>query len=164
MNGVLKLYLVAICLLALGLAVPAQADIWQWVDASGDIHFVDSKTPIYTWTDEQGRVFYSDTPGHDTAVAVQLIWVSGGTLDASDDEPDSIAGERIFAEESAEEIAAREQAQKEFCDKVTEAYKSYVNAPRLYKTDADGTKTYMSAKEVKRIIAETKAKKDEACS
>lgn len=167
MSERLKNYIIAICLFGLGLAAPVQADIWQWVDASGDIHFVDSKTPIYTWTDEQGRVFYSDTPNHETAVAVQLIWVSGGTLDddsVRDDEPVSITGSRVFSEETAEEIAARAQVRREFCDKATEAYDSYVSAPRLYKTDDDGTKTYMSPKEAKRIIAETRAKRDEACT
>lgn len=167
MNGALKTYLIAICLLGLGLAAPAHADIWKWVDAQGDIHFVDSMTPIYTWTDEQGRVFYSDTPDHITAVSVELIWISVGTLnDASstDAEPIPIGGGRIFAEESAEEIAARAEARKEFCEKATDVYNSYIKAPRLYKTDDDGKKTYLSVKDTQRIITETKAKKDEACN
>ncbi len=167
MNGALKTYLMAICLLGLGFATPAAADIWKWVDAQGDVHFVDSKTPIYTWTDELGRVYYSDTPGHETAVSVELIWVSGGTLDKAsgvDAEPVPLTGGRIYAEETADEIAARAQARKEFCEKATLVYDSYVKAPRLYKTGDDGKKTYLSAKEAERIIAETKAKKDDACS
>lgn len=166
MNTVLRTGLIVACLLGLSLAAPARADIWKWVDAHGDIHFVDSKTPIYTWTDEQGRVFYSDTPDHDTAVSVELVWVSGGTLDELDSaepEPIPITGGRIFTGESDEEIAARAQARKEFCDKATAVYDSYIKAPRLYKTDDNGKKTYLSAREARRIIAETKAKKDDAC-
>jgi hypothetical protein len=166
MTGVFKSCLITTCLFGLAFAAPAHADIWRWVDIHGAIHFVDSKTPIYTWTDEQGRVFYSDTPDHETAVSVELVWVSGGTLDEAsslDAEPMPITGGRIFAEENAEEIAARAQARKEFCERATEVYDSYVKAPRLYKTDDDGKKTYLSAKEAQRIITETKAKKDDAC-
>jgi len=167
MNGVPRIHLVAACLLGLALAVPAQADIWKWVDASGDVHFVDSTTPIYTWTDEQGQVFYSDTPAHRTAIAVELVWVSGGSLDddgPGDDESAPTTGGRIFSEETPDEIAARAQAREELCEKATEAYASYIKAPRLYKKDDDGKKTYLSDKEAQRIIAETKAKKEESCT
>ncbi len=166
MKGTLKTRVVAICLLGLCIAAPSYADIWKWVDTHGDVHFVDSKTPIYTWTDEQGRVFYSDTPDHEAAVSVELIWVSTGTLDepsSIDPEPIPITGGRIFAEETEEEIAARAQVRKEFCEKATQVYDLYIKAPRLYKSDDNGKKTYLSEKEAERIIAETKAKKDDAC-
>ena len=127
---------------------------------------MDSETPIYTWTDEFGRVFYSDTPGHEDAVSVELIWVSPGSLADTQPEADNalpITGGRIFAEETQEEIEAQAQARKEFCEKATAVYDSYIKAPRLYLTDDSGERKYLSDKEAQRIIDETKAKRDEAC-
>ncbi len=160
-------YLIAALLLA-GFAATAEADIWKWVDANGDVHFVESNSPIYTWTDEHGRVFYSDTPDHEDAVSVELIWVSGGALEEDEaetfaDEPTPITGGRLFTEETAEEVAAQLQARAEFCERATEAYDTYVNAPRLYKTNESGRRIYLSAREAKALIAETRAKKDAAC-
>ena len=67
------------CLLLLGLIAVAQADVWMWVDANGDTHFVDTDTPIFTWVDESGDVHYSDTPDHEDAVSVELVWHAKGT-------------------------------------------------------------------------------------
>ena len=55
--------LFAILVLTMGLSVPAAADVWKWVDASGKTHFVDTMKPIYTWLDEFGKRHYADTPG-----------------------------------------------------------------------------------------------------
>lgn len=160
-------YLAAICLFGLVLAMPAQAEIWKWVDVNGGVHFVDSKSPIYTWTDDRGTVFYSDKPEHESAVSVELVWVSKGELDdlsGVEDDATPFTGGRVFAEESAEDIEARKQAQMEFCERATEVYASYLKAPRLYKSDDNGKRQYLSDKEAKRILSETKAKKDEACN
>ena len=151
------------------LSVTADADIWKWVDANGDVHFVESDSPIYTWTDEQGRVFYSDTPDHEDAVSVELIWVSGGDLADEEaeqpaEEPTPITGGRLFSEETAEEVAAELQARAEFCERATEVYDAYTNAPRIYKTNDRGRRIYLSAREAKALIEETRAKKDAACN
>ena len=73
-------------LLVLFAACSAHADVWKWVDAKGDTHFVDTDRPIYTWLDENGKVYYADKPGHDSAVSVELIWHSEGTLDEVEQE------------------------------------------------------------------------------
>ena len=78
-------------LLVFACTAVAQADIWKWVDANGDVHLVDSKTAIYTWIDERGDVHYSDTPDHEGAVSVELVWVSSGTLEESE-EPEELEG------------------------------------------------------------------------
>ena len=61
--------LTAIIFLACGLCPFANADVWKWVDAVGDTHYVDTSTPIYTWLDDYGKVHYSDKPDHPNAVA-----------------------------------------------------------------------------------------------
>ncbi len=139
----------------------ASADVWKWVDASGDTHFVDTMTSIFTWVDE-GRVFYSDTPDHEDAVAVQLVWVSKGTLDdrkSADESDDGFA----FPGETPEERTQREEVEAHYCKKATEIYDSYMNAPKLYRTNEDGEREYLSKKDAKTTLAETKLKKDELC-
>ena len=69
-----------IIMLTCGLCLSAHADVWKYVDVSGKTHFVDSNMPIYTWVDDSGKRHYADLPGHETAVAVQLVWHSAGSL------------------------------------------------------------------------------------
>jgi len=146
--------LLAIFTLLFGLCLTASADVWKWVDAAGNTHFVDTMTPIYTWVDDFGKVHYGDTPGHEDAVSVELVWVAKGSLDevAKTDEKSSSGG-YAFPGETAEDRAEREKA---------EAY--YLNAPQLYRTSESGEREYLSKKDAAATIAETKAKKDELCS
>ena len=152
------------CLLAFGLAQPAQADIWKWVDVEGKTHFVNSERPIYTWIDEHGKRHYADQPGHEDANSVQLVWHSEGSLD----EPETVAATSsgsgyAYPGETAEERAERERAEDYYCKRATEIYESYLNAPQLYKTDENGNRVYLSKAEKAKTLAETKKKKDELC-
>ena len=153
--------LLAILVLTMGLSMPAAADVWKWVDASGKTHFVDTMKPIYTWLDEFGKRHYSDTPGHEDAVSVQLVWHSGGTLDDVED-AESDDG-YAYPGETAEERAEREAADAYYCKRATEIFESYVNAPRLYRTNDAGEREYLSEKQAAATIAETKARMDEIC-
>jgi hypothetical protein len=146
----------------------AAADIWAWVDANGEKHFVSTQTPIYTWV-EDDKVFYSDAPDHEDAVLVQLIWHSKGTLKetVSADESALAAGESADGDadpgETPEERAEREAAEAHHCKRVTEIYKSYENAPRLYRTNAKGEREYLSAKDAKATMDDAKTKMELAC-
>ncbi len=151
-------------LLAFACMTAAHADIWKWVDANGVVHLVDSKTPIYTWVDEHGDVHYSDTPGHEAAVSVKLVWVSSGSLEKTEEpEEEKASGGAAYPGETPEQRADREQAEAYYCKRATEIYDSYVNAPQLYKTSEKGEREYLDEKEAARLIAETRAKKDEIC-
>jgi hypothetical protein len=154
--------LLATIILLFGVSHAAQADVWKWIDALGNTHFVDTMTPIYTWVDDVGKVHYSDKPDHEDAVSVELVWHSKGTLDdleSADESGDGYA----FPGETAEERAEREQAEAYYCKRATEVYDSYVNAPQLYRTNDSGEREYLSKAEGEAIIAETKAKVDELC-
>jgi hypothetical protein len=157
--------LLAIFTLLFGLCLTASADVWKWVDAAGNTHFVDTMTPIYTWVDDFGKVHYGDTPGHEDAVSVELVWVAKGSLDevAKTDEKSSSGG-YAFPGETAEDRAEREKAEAYYCKRATEIYESYLNAPQLYRTSESGEREYLSKKDAAATIAETKAKKDELCS
>jgi Domain of unknown function (DUF4124) len=148
-----------------GLCQSAGADVWRWIDANGDTHFVDTIRPIYTWRDESGKVFFSDKPDHVNAVSVELIWHSAGRLeDVEQDENSNSGSNELYPGETEAERAERMQAEAYYCKRATEIYDSYVNAPRLYKTGADGEPEYLSDEEATQTIAETKAKVDDLCS
>jgi len=150
--------------LTAGLLSPAVADVWKWVDASGKTHFVDTMKPIYTWIDEDGKRHYSDTPGHEDAVSVQLVWHSSGTLDElGDGEEDADSDGYAFPGETAEERAEREAAEAYYCKRATEIFESYLNAPRLYRSNEAGERQYLTEEEAAATIAETKAKMNELC-
>jgi hypothetical protein len=146
----------------------ANADIWKWVDANGETHFVSTETSIYTWV-ESDRVFYSDTPDHEDAVLVQLIWHSKGTLKESESATAAMlaAAESsdgyAFPGETPEERAEREAAEAHHCKRITEIYKSYENAPRLYRTNTKGEREYLSAKDAEATMDDAKSKMDQAC-
>ena len=141
-----------------GLVLTANADVWKWVDAKGKTHYVDTMTPIFTWVDDFGKTHYSDTPDHEDAVSVELVWHSSGSLD---DVPGggSKAGDEAYPDETPEQRAEREK----LCKTATEVYESYLNAPQLYRTGADGEREFLSEKEVEETIADTLARKKEYC-
>ncbi len=140
----------------------AAADVWKWVDVDGNTHFVDTSTAIFTWV-EDGKVFYSDTPDHEDAAVVQLVWVSKGTPDNKDSAADS-SDSFAFPGETPEQRAEREEAGAYYCKKAIEIYNSYKNAPRLYRTNEAGEREYLSKKDAKAALNETKTKMDELCS
>ncbi len=157
----MKSVLTIVILLA-GFSVAAHADVWKWVDADGKTHFVDTNKPIYMWLDETGEVHYSDTPGHEDAVSVELVWVSSGSL-AEMERADESGSGYAFPGETPEERAEREKAEAYYCKRATEIYESYVNAPRLYKTNDAGEREYLSKEEAAKTIAETRNQMDELC-
>ena len=150
---------------ALAFAASANADVWKWVDADGGVHFVDTIRPIYTWVDETGKHHYADKPEQSDATAVQLVWHSSGTLADLDKKDDAAAKDdgAAYPGETAEERAAREQAEAYYCKRATEAYQSYIGAPKLYRTNDNGEREYLSKEEMAATIADAKAKKEEYC-
>ncbi|MDX1405497.1 MAG: DUF4124 domain-containing protein [Woeseiaceae bacterium] len=157
--------IVTLIMLTCGLSVLAHADVWKWVDENGKTHFVDSNTAIYTWVDEIGKRHYADVPGHESAVSIELVWHSKGSLsDLEQQGGDKKSGSNeAYPGETPEERFEREQAEAYYCKRAQEIYESYLNAPRLYKTREDGTRHYLSAEEAEATLAETKAQVDELC-
>ena len=155
--------LITVLLLLLGYCTIAEADVWKWVDAEGQTHFVDTNTAIYTWVDESQDVHYSDTPGHEDAVSVQLVWISSGSLDEVDSGEDESGSGHDVPGESPEERAEREEAEAYYCKRATDIYESYVNAPRLYKTNDAGEREYLSKEDAAQTIAETRTQMNDFC-
>lgn len=145
------------------LAPLANADVWKWIDAKGDTHFVDTMKPIYTWLDSQGEVHFSDSPDHEDAVSVEFVWHSDGTLDDLD-QGQAGSSDPVDRSESEVERIEREQAERYYCKRATEVYESYVNAPRLFRTNDAGEREYLNGEEAASRIRETRQRRDELCS
>ena len=139
--------LIVMVALTLGLCVSATAEVWKWVDQNGTVHFTDR--PQHA--NSQGIMLPRHTParsssrpsGHDQASSRQ-----SAASNAANSKPSSVDGKK---------------AEEYYCNQATEIYASYSKAPRLYKTNADGQREYLSDKEAAELLAETKAKVAEWC-
>ena len=152
--------------LGLGYCLNASADIWVWVDADGESHYVSSNKPIWTWMDAYGQAHYSDVPESEFATRVTLVWHSSNRLSAAaqSGSPNSENGGGNFdPDESDEERQEREIAEAYYCNQAKEIYDTYLSAPRLFKTTDDGQREYLSVQETVTTLAETKAKVDNLC-
>ncbi len=141
----------------------AQADVWKWIDAKGDTHFVDTMKPIYTWLDSDGEVHFSDAPDHEDAVSVEFVWHSAGSLEDVDTSQAGSIDPAASAETDAERLE-RERAERYYCKRATEVYESYVNAPRLFRTNDSGEREYLNGAEAADRIAEARQRRDEICA
>ncbi len=157
---------IAVILLTLLVSLNANADVWRWTDANGDVHFVTSKKPIYTWQDESGKVFYADKPGPENAVSVALVWHStGDAVEEADEQPAARASSGGWArpDETEAEQQEREMAEQYYCKRAQDIYNSYLNAPRLYETDEKGEKVYLSEEQTAAKIKETEVAVAQVC-
>jgi len=156
--------ILTICVLIFGFCQTANADIWKWVDARGKTHFVSTMKPIYTWIDEFDKVHYSDKPEHEDAIAVQIVWHSTGSIDgASEADEESDEDYFAFPGETEEQRAERKQAESYYCQRATEIYEAYINAPQLYRTDESGAREFLSKADMAKTIDDTRAKKEQLC-
>jgi len=154
-------------MLTCGLPLCASADVWKYEDIKGKTHFVDSNQSIYTWVDLIGKRHYADMPGHPTAVVVELVWHSAGTLaelGTGGSKVTASGDEEAYPGETPEERFEREQAEAYYCKRAQEIYASYQNAPKLFKTADDGSRVYLSDEEAETTLTETKARVDELCN
>jgi hypothetical protein len=125
-------------LLAFGLSVTANADIWKWVDEDGNVHF-------------------GDTPAREYAATAELVRYTSGNRSASTSssaQTDSSRGEDIDPQ----------RAQAHYCNRAKEIYRSYADAPRLYRTSEDGRREYLSDQEAADALAEAEASVAEWCN
>lgn len=152
--------LVAVLLLVA--ASLASADVWRWTDAHGNVHFVDTLKPIYTWV-EEGRVHFSDMPDHEDAVSVQFVWHSSADSIAEVKAKLESKDSGLLSGETEEDRREREEAEAYYCKRAQEIYETYKNAPRLYRTLPSGERQYLTEKESEAQLTETAARVDELC-
>ena len=97
-------------------------------------------------------------------VYVQLVWYSEGTLeDVIEEEASKDSEEDPYAGETADDREQRKAAEAYYCNRAQEIYDSYAKAPRLYKTDENGEKVFLSDEDAAQTLTATKARVDELC-
>lgn len=140
--------LIAIVFLACGLSVTASADIWKWVDEQGNVHYGDMAARADAANAE--RISY--------AASDRSVSTSGNSPAVTNRGSDSKPGE---TSDDAQEGA---DAKAYYCKQATDIYESYVRAPRLYRTGADGEREYLSDEESAATLAEARASMAEWCN
>lgn len=136
--------LIASILLLCGPYLAANADIWKWVDEDGNVHF-------------------GDTPAREYAMNAELVRYTSGNRSVSTSSNDRPNTSRSNDVDSEEEQAGRD-AQAYYCNRAKEIYRSYVGAPRLYRTSEDGGREYLSDQEAAAALAKAEASVAEWCS
>lgn len=140
--------LTAIIFLVFGPCFIANADIWKWVDEDGNVH-------------------YSDTPAREYAVNAEPVRYASGNRSAStssDSRTDASKDKDTDVGETPEEKTAREHAQAYYCTRAKEIYRSYVAAPRLYRSSEDGRREYLTDQETAAALANAEASVTEWCN
>lgn len=133
----------ATVLLMFGLCLTADADIWKWVDDEGVVH-------------------YGDMPAREYANSAELVRSSSPYRPAARPS-DSRTSSNPDNDTRSEEQVAAENAQSYYCERAKDIYRSYVDAPRLYRTGEDGQREYLSDEEVAATIANAEASVAEWC-
>lgn len=155
-----------IAVIFLGFSLSANADVWRWTDMSGVVRYVTSTKALYTWSDEMGKVHYSDSPDHEDAIRVELVWHANGNQVYKDGRSmvaDNAKARNATDMESDTDRLAREEEETRYCQRAKEVYDSYVNAPRLYNTDEKGEREYLKPYETRKLLTETRATVEELC-
>lgn len=135
-----------IAFLVIGLWGTADADIWKWVDDDGNIH-------------------YGDLPAREYSKSAELVRHTTGRRSTSNDSRTDIHSRNDSdSAETSQEQQSREEAQTYYCEQARGIYRSYANAPRLYRTSDDGEREYLSDEEMAATIADAEASVAEWCN
>lgn len=129
---------------------------------------------IYKWTDEKGKVHFSDKPPANKNKPVEDISdsVNNMNIDSSQNEQGKL--NKIFAKETREEKEMREKhardsftkqqkEKKEYCEKLKEHLRFIQSGP-FYVVDEEGNDHTPSMQELKEIIKRDTKKHEERCS
>lgn len=113
---------------------------------------------VYSWRDANGVIHYGDRPGVENA---QIVDIQSARTDNTAVQERLAARQEArnasssnYQEQQAQQQAAQEAAdlsaeeKSAACEKARSQLRNYINARRLYRTDANGNKTYLKADEI----------------
>jgi hypothetical protein len=145
-------YLLAVCLITL-LASPLQAAVYQW-------------------TDEQGRVHFSDRPTHESATEKKLP--KGNSSSGHQALPADRQQKRqrmldVYEQERAEKREAAAQAKQEKeerkrrCINARINYENYSSVGSIYEYQDGGDRKYLDEQQRQQYLAKLKAQVERYC-
>jgi hypothetical protein len=125
---------------------------------------------VYRWKDSSGVWNYSDQP-HPGAELIRRSSASSAASSSPAPAAAQVAPATVTSDPPlpvSKEVANQVRkesadAQAELCKKTTADYQKYVQAPLIYKTDAEGKRVYMNAAEMDAARLQARAAKDLAC-
>jgi hypothetical protein len=130
-------------------------EIYKWTDENGTVHYGDR--PSGASTEERLAMTYSRT---DNTVVRQRVQARVEAT-AARQEARSAAAEAA-REAAEEETNAAERAQR--CDKARARLETYLQSPRLYRTDDNGERVYLDDAERDKARQKAEEKVTEYCS
>lgn len=139
-----------------GLATPAAATVYKWMDAQGRIHYSDLPPPPdgKLISIEQGYVTRQRQAADRPASPPPATPPARPTV--AQNTPNQDALRRQVADDV-------ENARAEQCKAAQERYKVYVTSPRLFRTDDKGERVYLTDAELNEARVTAKRDVDEFC-
>lgn len=148
----------SLTVLAVGLAVAAatpitQADVYKWVDAQGRVHYTDRPVPGAERVSTTTRL-----PASDAAVAAAAA--EREKLKATQTQVQAQQAQVTTQQAVQQDVAS---ARAEQCRAAREKYDRAVRARRMFRTNANGEREWLSdtAANAERVTAKTEL--DQAC-
>jgi hypothetical protein len=141
---------------ALAFATGVQAnEIYKWTDEDGNVHYEDR--PSGAPTEERLALNYRRTDGS----AVQKRVAARHEREASRAEAKSQAE---AAEREAADNAAAAAERKQACERARGRLETYLQSPRLYRTDANGERVYLDDEQRQEARRKAEEQVTEFCS
>ena len=141
---------------ALAFATGVQAnEIYKWTDENGNVHYEDR--PSGAPTEERLALNYRRTD----SAAVQQRVATRHERQASRAEAQSQAE---AAEREAAENAAAAEERKQACERARARLETYLQSPRLYRTDANGERVYLDDEQRQEARRKAEEQVTEFCS
>ena len=126
---------------------------------------------VYKWVDSQGKVQYGDTPPDGVhAEIVPLLGTHPSTAPVAPTRPaytpqvQAVSSTRPVAQDKqavAQDVAASKEKE---CAEAQVAYQKLIEGRRIYKTDDNGQRVYLSAQEIDAQRLSAKQAVDDACN
>ena len=153
-------------------ALPAQAEIYKWVDKDGTVKYTDTPPP-------SGAKSIGTLGKKATSPAPVASPASGSSLDAATPQANSGTGQSdVSAKElekkkrEIEEVEKRNKAEKEAqakqkqlnCTAARSNYQSYSQGGRIYKTNEKGERVYLGDKQLTDGAAQAQREINEYCN
>jgi hypothetical protein len=141
-------------LLLIGASFAAQADVYRWVDAQGEVHYSDRWVP--------GSVLIKVEGSRATPQAA-------AAARTADQNRLAVTNDRIGVEQAqtAETRAVQrdvDQARTGQCKEAKERYEKSIQARRIFRTGKDGEREYLNDAEATEWRLKARSEMQEACS
>jgi hypothetical protein len=138
----------------LAASVAGAADVWRWVDASGEVHYSDR------WVPGSVLIKVEQSRAQPAAAAAAR---------SAEQNRVAVSNDRVNAQQSqnAESVAVRREvaeARTEQCKSAKERYEKSIQARRIFKTGKDGEREYLTDAQADEWRLQARVEMQQACN